>query len=139
MSQQINGTNNTDSQAIDAAHKLAATHLNTPGLSASDRATPDSEPELHSPHPVPQLKPAHPSHLHPLTTLSENPTSDEISLNEPRETPQSVGAHSAAPTASSRGPESSAWNGFQGSKAVSDQAFPFPNGQSPSEPVPVRT
>lgn len=130
MSQQVNGNGNADSQAIDAAHKLASTHIQTPGLSASDRATPDSETELHSPHPVPQFKPAHPSHLHPLTTLSENPSPDHVSLNDPHEPPHSVEAHSVAPSASSRGPESGAYTGFQGSKAVSDQAFPFPNGES---------
>lgn len=136
MSQKINGLGNTDAQALDAAHKLASIHLQTPALSTSDRLTPDSETELHSPPPVAQLKPAHPSHLHPLSTVSENASTDQVNLNEPAETPYTAGlaytgggAASLAPSASSRGAESSAMNGFHGSKSVSDQAFPFPNGE----------
>jgi hypothetical protein len=132
MSNQVNGVGNADAQAVDAAHKLAATHITTPGLSTSNQVTPDSESELHSPHPVAQLKPPHPSHLHPLTTVSENASTDDIVLNEPAETPYvgGGGAPSMDPSASSRGgAESSAFNGFHGSKSVSDQAFPFPNGE----------
>ena len=131
MSNEVNGAGNTDAQAVDAAHKLASTHITTPGLSTSNQPTPDSESELHSPPPVTQLKPPTASHLHPLTTVSENASTEHVNLNEPLETPYNGGggAPSMAPSASSRaGPESSAFNGFHGSKSVSDQAFPFPNG-----------
>jgi hypothetical protein len=123
MSQKVNGTSNPDIQVVDAAQKLASTHLNTPGLSTSNVVTPESETELHSP---PQAhKPPPSTHLHPLSSLAENVTADQLSLNE---TPDArYTGHSMAPSIGSRGPEST--GGFHGSKSVSDQAFPFPNGE----------
>lgn len=124
MSQKVNGTTNPDVQVVDAAHKLASTHLNTPGLSTSTVVTPDSETELHSP-PHHQPKPPTTSGLHPLSALAENVTADEVSLNE---TPDArYTSQSMAPSAGSRAGESA--GGFHGSKSVSDQAFPFPNGE----------
>jgi hypothetical protein len=127
MSQKVNGNGSTnpDIQVVDAAHKLASTHLNTPGLSPSNAVTPESETELYSPSHHAEIKPPAQSHLHPLSALAENVTADQISLNEspdPRYTSQSM----APSVGSTRGAESS---GFLGSKSVSDQAFPFPNGE----------
>ena len=44
---------------------------------------------------------------------------------DPRYTSQSMAA-----SAGSRGPETNGTTAFHGSKSVSDQAFPFPNGES---------
>ena len=126
MSQKVNGTTNPDIQVVDAARKLASTHLNTPGLSPSNAVTPESETELHSP-PHHVKSPAS-AHLHPLSSLSENVTADQVSLNETpdaRYTSQSM----AASVGSARGPETNGAAAFHGSKSVSDQAFPFPNGE----------
>lgn len=125
MSQQINGNANSDVHVMDAAHKLASTHLNTPGLSPSNAVTPESDTELHSPpH---HNKPPTSTHLHPLSTLAENVTADQVNLNE---TPDArYTSQSMAASVGSRGPESSGAAAFHGSKSVSDQAFPFPNGE----------
>jgi hypothetical protein len=125
MSQKVNGTTNPDIQVVDAAHKLASTHLNTPGLSTSNVVTPESDTELHSPPHHTNLKPPTTSGLHPLSALAENVTADQVSSAE---TPDArYTSQSMAPSVGSRAGESA--GGFHGSKSVSDQAFPFPNGE----------
>lgn len=126
MSQKVNGTANPDAQVMDAAHKLASTHIKTPVLSPPNGVTPESETELHSP-PHNEIKPPSQSHLHPLSAVAENATADQVSLNE---TPDArYTSQSMAASVGSRGPETSGAATFHGSKSVSDQAFPFPNGE----------
>jgi hypothetical protein len=125
MSQKVNGTANPDVQVMDAAHKLASTHIKTPGLSPPNGVTPESETELHSPLHN-EIKPPSQSHLHPLSAVAESPV-DQVSLNE---TPDArYTSQSMAASVGSRGPETSGAAAFHGSKSVSDQAFPFPNGE----------
>jgi hypothetical protein len=126
MSQKVNGSANSDVQVVDAAHKLASTHIKTPGLSPPNGVTPESETELHSPLGS-VIKPPAQSHLHPLSAVAENSPVDQASLvgtPDPRYTSQSMAA-----SVGSRGPETSGAAAFHGSKSVSDQAFPFPNGK----------
>lgn len=124
MSLKVNGSANAnnDAQVLDAAHKLASTHIKTPGLSPPNGATPESETELHSPLGN-TIKPPAQSHLHPLSAVVENTPMNETP--DPRYTSQSMAA-----SAGSRGPETNGTTAFHGSKSVSDQAFPFPNGES---------
>jgi hypothetical protein len=123
MSKQINGSANPDIQVVDAAHKLASTHIKTPGLSPPNGATPESETELHSPLGS-VIKPPAQSHLHPLSAVAENSPLNGTETPDPRYT-----SHSMAASVGSRGPETSGTPAFHGSKSVSDQAFPFPNGK----------
>ena len=123
MSQQVNGSTNPDIQIVDAAHKLASTHIKTPGLSPPNGVTPESETELNSPLGS-VIKPPAQSHLHPLSAVAENSPMNGTETPDPRYTSQSMAA-----SAGSRGPETSGTPAFHGSKSVSDQAFPFPNGE----------
>lgn len=132
MSQKVNGSANPDVQVMDAAHKLAATQLGTPGLSPPNGATPESESELHSPQALPQIRAPSASHLHPMTAVAESPTGEQVSLNEtpgPRMTGQYTGQYTGQSIAASAGSRGAETGGFHGSKSVSDQAFPFPNGE----------
>ena len=132
MSQQVNGSSNPDIQVVDAAHKLASTHIKTPGLSPPHGVTPESETELHSPLGS-VIKPPAQSHLHPLSAVAENSPMNGTETPDPRYT-----SHSMAASVGSRGPETGGTPAFHGSKSVSDQAFPFPNGMFEHSCIPTK-